>query len=87
MSRLQLHGRPYVVFNAGDKNHRQWFADFNANLSWTRCPVRFVVNDDHGDLITMIQRELIKYYVDKEFKKSSTVVPMRKKTTAKKQSV
>jgi hypothetical protein len=25
------------------------------------------VNDDHGDLITQIQRELIQFYVDKEF--------------------
>jgi len=87
MSRLQLFGRPWVVFDANNKDHRRWFADFNANLSWTRCPGRFVVNDDHGDLITMIQRELIQYYVNKEFKKSSTVVTMRKKTTAKKQSV
>jgi hypothetical protein len=31
------------------------------------CPVRFVVNDDHGDLITMIQRDLIAHYVSKEF--------------------
>jgi hypothetical protein len=26
-----------------------------------------VVDDDHGDLITMIQRNLIKYYSNKEF--------------------
>jgi hypothetical protein len=26
------------------------------------------VNEDHGDLITQIQRALIQYYVDKEFK-------------------
>ena len=67
MSRLQLHGRPFVVFDASNKQHREWFAHFNATLSWGNCPVRFVVNDDHGDLITMIQRELIAYYVAKEF--------------------
>lgn len=86
MSRLQLFGRPWVVFNAKNKDHRRWFADFNANLSWTRCPVRFVVNDDHGDLITMIQRELIQYYVDKEFKKAPDVIPLRK-AKSKKQAV
>lgn len=69
MSKLQLHGRPWVVFDAHNKDHRRWFADFNENLTWKNCPVRFVVNDDHGDLITMIQRELIKFYVDKEFGK------------------
>lgn len=71
MSRLQLHGRPYVVFSAKDKQHRQWFADFNKTGAWGRCPVRFVVNDDHGDLITQIQRELIRHYVEKEFGKIS----------------
>jgi hypothetical protein len=87
MSRLQLFGRPFVIFDATNKDHRRWFADFNKNLSWSRCPVRFVVNDDHGDLITMIQRELIQYYVDKEFKKPSTsVIPMHKKQGSKKAS-
>ncbi len=68
MSRLQLHGRPWVVFDATNREHRKWFAEFNKTLCWGKCPVRFVVNDDHGDLLTMIQRELIQYYVDKEFK-------------------
>lgn len=68
MSRLQLHGRPWVVFDAKNKEHRRWFADFNKTGAWGRCPVRFVVNEDHGDLITQIQRELIQFYVDKEFK-------------------
>jgi hypothetical protein len=70
MSRLQLHGRQFIVFNPKDKQHREWFADFNKNRTWSRCPVRFVVNDDHGDLVTQIQRELIQHYVDKEFKSS-----------------
>jgi hypothetical protein len=69
MSRLQLHGRPYVVFSAKNKEHRRWFADFNRTGAWGRCPVRFVIPDDHGDLITMIQRELIRFYVEKEFGK------------------
>lgn len=67
MSRLALFGRPWVVFDASNKEHRKWFAEFNKNSSWAHCPVRFVVDDDHGDLITMIQRHLIQYYVDREF--------------------
>ena len=67
MSRLALYGRPWVVFDAKNRNHRQWFAEFNKSGAWGTCPVRFVVNDDHGDLITQIQRELIQFYVDKEF--------------------
>jgi hypothetical protein len=68
MSRLQLFGRPWVVFNPVNRNHRKWFAEFQKSGTWGRCPVRFVVNDDHGDLLTMIQRDLIRHYVGKEFK-------------------
>ena len=67
MSKLQLHGRPWVVFDPNNKDHRRWFADFNRHSTWKRCPVRFVIDDDHGDLITMIQRKLIEWYVSKEF--------------------
>jgi hypothetical protein len=74
-----------VVFNAKNKDHRRWFADFNETGAWGRCPVRFVVNDDHGDLITMIQRELIAHYVAKEFTKTTTkVVEKPKRVPAKK---
>lgn len=69
MSRLQLFGRQWVVFDAQNKDHRKWFANFNKTGAWGQCPVRFVVNDDHGDLITQIQRELIAHYVGKEFGK------------------
>jgi hypothetical protein len=69
MSKLQLFGRPYVVFDVNNKEHRRWFAIFNKEASWGQCPVRFVVDDDNGDLITMIQRRLIQFYVDKEFGK------------------
>lgn len=81
MSRLALYGRPWVIFDAKNREHRQWFADFNKTGAWGRCPVRFVVDDDHGDLITQIQRNLIQFYVDKEF----NVQRVRPKTVVKKQ--
>lgn len=80
MSRLALYGRPWVIFDAKNREHRQWFADFNKTAQWGRCPVRFVVNEDHGDLITQIQRELIQFYVDKEF----SVPRVRPKVVVKK---
>jgi hypothetical protein len=85
VSRLQLHGRPFVVFDAKNKDHRRWFSTFNQTLSWGTCPVRFVVNDDHGDLITMIQRELIAHYVNKEFGEVKVPVakPKRKRVVKK----
>jgi hypothetical protein len=84
MSKLQLHGRPYVVFDPTNKDHRKWFANFNKHLTWSDCPVRFVIDDDHGDLITMIQRKLIQYYVDREFG-PETEPRIRSKPVAKKQ--
>lgn len=69
MSKLQLFGRPYVVFDAQNKDHRKYFADFQFKRSWGNCPVRFVIDDDNGDLITMIQRKLIDYYTNREFGK------------------
>jgi hypothetical protein len=67
MSKLQLHGRPWVSFNAHNPNHRQWYAEFVSTGTWGHCPVRFVVDDSCGDLLTQIQRELINYYVGMEF--------------------
>jgi hypothetical protein len=67
--RLAYYGRPFVAFDAKNKQHRQWFADFNKNRTWSHCPVRFIVPDDAGDLITLIQQRLIQYYVEKEFGK------------------
>ena len=69
MSKLALFGRPWVVFDAKNKDHRKWFARFQREASWGHCPVRFVVDDEQGDLVTMIQRRLIQFYVDKEFGK------------------
>ena len=67
MSKLSFIGRPWVVFDSTSEQHRQWFAEFQARHSWSPCPVRFVVDDDVGDLLTMIQRKLIDYYTHKEF--------------------
>ena len=69
MSRLDYIGRPWVAFEATNREHRKWFAEFQRSGTWGRCPVRFIVSDDHGDLVTMIQRRLINHYVNKEFGK------------------
>lgn len=68
MSKLTMFGRPYVVFDAGNKEHRKWFSEFVRRRSWGDCPVRFLVNDDAGDVLTQVQRELIQYYISAEFK-------------------
>ena len=67
MSTLLFNGRPWTVFDAHNRQHRQWFADFQRDRTWGGCPVRFISDDAAGDLLTMIQRRLIDYYLAKEF--------------------
>ena len=69
MSRLAFAGRPWVVFDEQNRQHRKWYSEFVRNGTWGRCPVRFIVSDDHGDLLTMIQRKLNRFYTEKEFGK------------------
>jgi hypothetical protein len=63
MSSLYLNARPWTVFNPDNDDHRRYYYDFVSTGTWGRCPVRFVVPEAHGDLISMIQRSLIKWYV------------------------
>ena len=67
MSQLELHGRPWVVFDPANKAHRSWYAEFVQNNTWGRVPCRFIVTDDHGNLISMIEKKLVAYYTKKEF--------------------
>ena len=73
MSKLVFYGRPFVLFDASNKEHRQFYYQFIETGTWGRCPYRFIVPDDQGNLITMIQRKLITYYVNREFKTDQKV--------------
>jgi hypothetical protein len=72
MSKLLFAGRPYTIFDASNRKHRQWFAEFQENGSWGQCPVRFVI-EEHGALVPVIQRQLIEYYTNREFGKVSAI--------------
>jgi hypothetical protein len=72
MSRLAYHSRPWVAFDAANKEHRRYYAEFLKFDTWGRCPVRFIVTDNHGmDLPTMIRNKLCEYYVTQEFKREN----------------
>ena len=83
MSKLEYYSRPLVAFDAHNKEHRRHYYKFRQTHSWGHCPVRFIVPDESGwDLISMIQRQLLEYYVDKEFlvkPKETAVVKKAKK--------
>lgn len=68
MSKLELYARPLVIFDAYDKAHRQHYFNFMQTGSWRGCPYRFAIPDDVGNLQSMIQRKLLDYYSNKEFK-------------------
>ena len=69
MSRLEYLARPLVAFDPYNKDHRRWYWEFVAYKGWGQCPVRFICTEDHGDnLPAMIQRMVVDYYINKEFK-------------------
>lgn len=69
MSRLEYYSRPWVAFDADNKEHRRYYAEFLKFNTWGRCPVRFIVTDEHADnLPTMIRNKLCEYYVAQEFR-------------------
>ena len=69
MSVLHYKSRPWVVFDPNITLHRKWYAEFQEKGTWGKCPVRFMVADDAGDLVSLIQKRLIAYYINKEFGK------------------
>ena len=68
MSKLEFYARPLVAFDAANKEHRRHYNEFLAYRGWGSCPVRFICPDQTGwDLVSMIQRQMLEYYVKKEF--------------------
>ena len=68
MSKLEFYARPLVAFDASNKQHRRWYHEFVEYGGWGQCPVRFIVPESTGsDLVKIITRQLIEYYVTKEF--------------------
>ena len=61
-----------IQFNAFDEEHRKQYANFIKKKSWGYCPVRFAVLGSRTDLVTQIERDLVDYYVFKEFKTKNT---------------
>lgn len=70
MSKLLSNSRPWVEFDVNNAEHRMHYAKFQRNGNWGSCPIRFYLSGDTGDLITMIQRKLIQYYLERDFEGS-----------------
>jgi len=69
VSRLEFLARPLVAFDPHNKDHRRWYWEFMAYRGWGKCPVRFICTEEHGEnLPVMIQKLVVDYYINKEFK-------------------
>ena len=67
MNLLSQASRPWTSFDATNKQHRKYYKDFVETRTWGGCPVRFAINDESGDVISMIERNLARFYLAKEF--------------------
>ena len=69
MSRLEYYSRPLVAFDPANKEHRRFYYQFLEHRTWGRCPVRFICPDETGgDLVKMIQTQMVEYYIQQEFR-------------------
>ena len=69
MSKLEFYSRPWVAFDAHNKEHRRYYAEYLKFNTWGRCPVRFIVPEEYSnDLPTMIRNKLVEFYVQQEFR-------------------
>jgi hypothetical protein len=81
MSRLEYYNRPLVAFDPANKEHRRFYYEFLKENTWGRCPVRFICPEEAGsDLVKMIQRLMIEYYVRQEFKSDQPKARLRGRT-------
>ena len=78
MSTLHLQSRPWTVFDPDNADHRRYYFEYIKTNTWGKCPVRFVLPDRQGDLVSMIRRSLIDWYVLHEFENEAKV-KVRKK--------
>ena len=84
MSKLEFYARPLVAFDPAKKEHRRWFHEFMEYGGWGKCPVRFICPEATGsDLVKMITRQLVDYYVEKEFKSEEKLAQKGKKMVDK----
>lgn len=64
---LDITRKPVVLFDATDEEHRRDYAKFIQTGSWAHCDRRYEVANKGGHSQGMIQRELLEFYMNKEF--------------------
>lgn len=67
MNNISTYGRPTVVFDASNPQHREWVLEFEKTMSWKNCPMRFELVDNFENVVAMIRSKLMNYYLEQEF--------------------
>ncbi len=66
---LSAYARPHVIFDASNPQHRKWAHRFLKDRNWRNCPVQFVVFGGEDNVVSIVYRQLSRYYLSKEFGK------------------
>lgn len=69
-----LRNRPYAIFDASNKEHRQAYNVFLRTNTWSHCPYQFVLEEPYTDLVANITYKLVDYYTKQEFKSKTKVL-------------
>lgn len=69
---LQTKVRPLAVFDVQNRKHRELFAEWVRTGRWTHAPFQFVASEPTQVDIGTIQRQMIEFYVGREFGKKGS---------------
>lgn len=67
MSVLHVMSRPVEIFDAGNRKHRELYAQFIRTRSWAHSPVRFIASEPTESDVGTIARQVVEFYAAKEF--------------------
>ena len=68
MSILTNANRPTVEFDVNNIEHRQQYLKFIQTNSWGKCPVRFKVDPQYTDVVSMINAKISEFYLSNDAK-------------------
>jgi hypothetical protein len=71
MLKTFLLNRPFVVFDASNKDHRLAYREFLKTGTWNKCAYQFVCEEPFIELPACINIKLVEYYMRVEFKNRS----------------
>ena len=68
MSILNNFVRPSIEFDVNNVEHRQHYLTFIQSNSWSKCPVRFKVDPQYTDVVSMINAKISEFYLSNDAK-------------------